>query len=63
MQDIRREKCIYAGPIYSSLPKPTKMPTQIIPRKKTSDSDIDSLEHKNRKGYEENPPHQEGIDI
>ena len=54
MLDIRREKPSFADPIYRSPPKPTEIPTQIIPRK-TSNLDIDSLEQDSTIDFEEIP--------
>ena len=59
-KDIRRENTAYAGPFYGPPPKPTEIPTQVIPRK-IPDSDIDSLEQGINTDFEENSPHQEGV--
>ena len=60
MQDIRGEIQAYADPFYRPPPKPTEIPTQVIPRK-ILDSDIDLLEQDINMDFEENSPHQEGV--
>ena len=60
MQDIRKEISAYADPFYGPPPKPTEIPTQVIPRK-IPDSDIEFLEQDINIDFEENSPHQEGV--
>ena len=54
------EKPVYADPIYRPPPKPTEIPTHLIPRK-TLDLGIDSLEQDNNIDFEEYFPHQESV--
>ena len=60
IQDIRREKPGYAGPIYRPLPKLTEIPVNLIPRNPL-DLEIDSLEQDINIDFEENSPHLEGV--
>ena len=56
MQNIRREIPAYADSSYRSPPKPTGIPTQVIP-KKLPDSDIESLKQYINTDFDENSPH------
>ena len=60
MQDIKREIQAYADPFYRTPPKPTKIPTQVVPQK-IPDSDIDALKQDVNTNFEENSHHQEGV--
>ena len=60
MQDMRREIPAYADPFYRAPPKPTEIPTQVIPRK-IPDSDMDTLEQDINMDFEEKSPHQIGM--
>ena len=60
MLDIRREILAYADPIYRPPPKPTEIPTQVMP-KKILQSDIDVMEQDINIDFEENSPYEEGV--
>ena len=60
MQDIRREIPVYVDPIYRPLPKPTEIPSQVMPRKFWTQT-LYALGKDINIDFKENSPYQENV--